>query len=95
MKIYKYELPLKEANIIDIPEGPHKIVHVAEIHRYGMFVWILVSDSENTKELKLIIKGTGHNVEDNLTNQHRGTVVTESGYVWHVFEEGENEQGRD
>ena len=92
MKIYKYRLPIQPLVAITVPKGRHKFVKVAEQHKGELYVWVLVSESDLMKELRLIIKGTGHVIEDQLVDHYIDSVCCTDGYVWHVFEEAQDDQ---
>lgn len=85
MKVYKYELERGEGSIT-LPFGA-KVLHFGEDGNQYVCVWALVDpESELTEDFHYEIYGTGHPVPDNEDLKHKGTVVTASGLVWHLFQ---------
>lgn len=84
--IYKYELEIKQAQVINI-KGYSKILKVAEQNE-RLFIWVSIDpESELIFTSTILIFGTG--IEINETQSERckylDTVLMSSGLVWHVF----------
>lgn len=90
--IYKYEL-FNGSWDIRVPIGSI-VRHVGE-QGDGVYVWIehYMSEQELTddcyKTFKFLVVGTGHEFNDSFERRFIGTVQTQTGFVWHVFQEKE------
>ena len=91
-KVFKYPLEFKGGiQKITIP-GEHPRIIDIEFQNDELYAWALVApDSKNTREIQILMVGTGHEIDDNLTNRfymsmlHLKT-VHRNGFVWHFFE---------
>ena len=80
--VYKYGV-MPGYNLLNIPVGS-KIVHVGE-QNYGLYIWVEQDPSRPIEYKTINVYGTG----DAIRNQHEhhvGSVVTQNGLVWHVYE---------
>jgi hypothetical protein len=85
-RVYKYELPVDDHVIVDMPVGA-KVFSVHE--QYGnVCVWALIDPCENrTQKRSFRIAGTGHPIEYDDRLVFIGSVFMHSGsLVFHVFE---------
>lgn len=87
-KIYKYQLELQgtiQGKSIPLRA---KIIHVAAQYGENICMWAEF-DTEyehNTVYRKFQIVGTGHDILDERL-QYVGTATCDSGFVWHIYEE--------
>lgn len=83
-KIFKYELPIIGLNQIQMPVGS-KLLCV-QMQGDVICLWALVDPDRLNWEVRIMVIGTGHEVESNL--HYIGTVQQLGGtIVWHIFEE--------
>lgn len=78
--VYKYKLD--STSVLLLPMGS-QVVHVGLDNRNYKSIWILQDTSKDKIEYTFVIRGTGHEVEDNLW--HVGT-IPEHPFIWHVFQ---------
>lgn len=86
MKVFKYEIN----GDIRMPQGA-QLLHVGEQqehNRLKLFVWALVNPDEPMVRRVLSVIGTGMTSQED-TSTYVGTVQSQSGLVWHVFDQGE------
>lgn len=86
-RVWKYEVELGQRFTLRVPEHA-EILHFDE-QRGSLALWALVHPELELENRKFEIAGTGHPIEDPAADEaliHRGTVLTTSGYVWHLFE---------
>jgi hypothetical protein len=60
-----------------------EVIHVGLDSRDYKSIWVLQDESRDKIEYTFVIRGTGHEVEDNLW--HVGTIM-ELPFIWHVFQ---------
>ena len=79
--IYKYHFKYYHKNVIELPRGA-KILHIGT-QGDGNFMWALVDPNLPSDDKVFYCIPTGGNVPELST--HAGSVVEESGHVWHYF----------
>ncbi len=84
MKIFKYELAIKDNQVIKMPEGA-KVLTAQEQLNYSLFVWALVNPDAPQEDRTFEVIGIGNDIEPNRNRSFISTVQM-GGYVWHVFE---------
>ena len=85
-KIYKYELSITDFQFINLPRNA-VILHVGEQGDAQLYLWALVVPERHIEKRVIRIVGTGHPLEDDISDEtHLGTVQMSNGLVWHVFE---------
>jgi len=85
--IYKY--PLATADEIDI-NMPADAELLCVREQYGVpCIWALVDTSRPYEVRRLLMLGTGHNLDNVSTSKYVGTVFEAGGQlVWHIFDVG-------
>ena len=84
-KIWKWELEIKDDQVITAPLGGLEYLDVQE-QDGKLCLWGVVTDWETMGAYTIYIFGTGHPIPNYLdTNTYIGTVVMSNGLVWHVF----------
>ena len=94
MTIYKYELEIRDLQVLKIPYG-YKIISIQQ-QDDNICMWVIVDPA--CKDVQVIIRcfGTGHNLEPSFSLEYLGTVVLTnpgieseviSSSVWHFFEQ--------
>lgn len=84
--IYKYRLPICDYPVITLPKGA-QILSVGE-QNGGLHVWALMDDEEKDFIYKKFrIFGTGNPVVSLVDLKFINTIISRTGFVWHVFEE--------
>jgi len=90
--IWKYPLDLKGVQTVEMPEGAEILSVQTQTHSGRVCLWALVSTQVPLSNRRIHIHGTGH-----PTVMQRGafvgTVQTPDGFVWHVFDMGEEQRG--
>ena len=81
-KIFRFELPLQDEAIIQMPEEA-KILSVEAWK--GISIWAECFETHQLVPRVFRISGTGHPVPD---GKFVGTVITPP-FVWHVYDGGE------
>jgi len=84
--IYKYELPVKDDFVLQLPEGA-EILHIGtQYNRPNL--WALVDPNAPKKPIKFIGAGTGHPLPADCTLKYLGTaIMLDDRFVFHVFKE--------
>lgn len=86
-KIFKYELSIKDSQIIKMPIGS-KILSV-QVQYEVPCIWALVEPSKDTTNITIEMFGTGHIIdnEESADRKFMGTIQLGGGnLVFHVFE---------
>jgi hypothetical protein len=86
MKIYKYEIPIKDEFILELPKGA-KILSFQKQHGKP-YIWCLVNQEE-TEPIKFRMIIDGHDFDyDGRYMRFIGTIQMTEGYlVLHLFKE--------
>ena len=80
--VWKFELGLEDKGDVDMPVGAH-IIDV-RMQNGVPCIWAIV-DSEGDRETRrFLIAGTGWPLPG--AGRHVGTVHTDRGLVWHIFD---------
>ncbi len=79
-KIYKYVLELQDQQFVTLPEQ-YQILTVIE-QDGKMVLYAKVKEEKVTKNVTILIRGTGHEIEENVNYIN---TVKMGYYVWHVF----------
>lgn len=84
--VFKYNLSddLFREQIIKMPKGA-EILNVAIIDEI-VRIWAVVNTDEPLVERRIMVHGTGHQMDANLCYLYIGTVIDAVDLVWHVFE---------
>ncbi len=84
MKIFKYELPLEENPVIEMPIGA-SILDI-QYQNHKLMLWAMVSPQDRLIDYNFRIFGTGHDVYCHHQLEYIKTVQDElTGFVWHIF----------
>ena len=85
--IYKYPVPLDEFEL-ELPRGAKILTFQSQNN--NPTIWALVDPLNKLEKRKFVIRGTGHPIMSNTNNDvYIGTIQTEMGLVWHLFEKVE------
>jgi len=83
--IFKYDLKIRDDQTVKMPIGA-KILST-QLQYEKICLWALVDPANEMEERKIIIRGTGHHI-DEMDMKYIGTVQMVGGHlVWHVFED--------
>lgn len=83
--IWRFRFDLAdEVTLTGIPRGAKFLRHVHVDDVIHLSVWAVVDPTAPTEDRQLHVRGTGH--RHGVAGEHLGTVVTDAGLVWHVFE---------
>jgi hypothetical protein len=83
--IYKYTLPVTDEAIVEMPAGAEILPFVHQSSHYEINLWAIVEPNHQKENRRFEVYGTG-NPFLNSRDNYIGTVVTSSGFVWHIFE---------
>lgn len=88
--IWRYEIPLDPKTAIKMPKGAKILFIDTQDHplRHPVpSVWAFIDTDEQEMESWVIrIYGTGHVIEDDISDHYKGSFLTMDGaFVWHVF----------
>ena len=92
-KIFKYELPVDDTVIVDMPKGARPL-HV-DVQRGVPYIWALVDPQHESVKHLFRVAGTGHQIADKQSENYLGTFFLLFGapvkeqLVFHVFDVGE------
>ena len=82
--IWKFEIPLEEKIALAMPKGTQIIAF--QMQGDKACIWGIVEPSRCIETRKFVIRGTGHEFEDD-PGTYVGTVQEFEGrFVWHLFE---------
>ncbi len=87
--IWKFPLVLTDRQVVRMPEGA-QILHVDE-QNGQICLWAGITEGKDTEDREIQIIGTGYPELPDEWVTHLGSVVMQSGYVWHVFERDNHE----
>lgn len=87
--IWKYPLKFEVEQFVMLPMNA-KILSVQQqfdgIDR-SLMLWAMVETEQDVMmERRILLRGTGTVDEIDYSWKHLATIVTESGYVWHIFD---------
>lgn len=85
-EVWKYRLVIDDEQEIEMPKDA-ELLHVAEQHGRIALWALVIPTGQPTAKRVIVIRGTG---DPFWTQPYVGTVLMESGLVWHVFDGGEN-----
>lgn len=83
-RIYKYPIRIQDEQIVHLPTGAE--ILCVQIQNGAPFLWALIEPQTGEEARRIVIAGTGHEMED-CERKYIGTVQMRDGtLVWHVFE---------
>lgn len=84
MKVFKYEVFTDFT--LNLPEG-YEVLSVMDQHNKSQ-MWIKVNDKDtNTKPVRFVTYGTGHDIDEELNLKFVGTFPVVNGmFIFHLFE---------
>lgn len=80
MRIYKYDLPIRDRQQLRLPRGATPLTVGAQGGQLKL--WALVDPEKPPEPVEVCIVGTGHEWPPGF--RHLGTVEVTYGLVWHV-----------
>lgn len=88
MIIYKYEIPIKDEFVIDLPD--HSRILTFQMQNDRPFIWCLVNPYRQIIEQKFKLYGTGQQIFDVNNLDYIGTVqwlehLCGNTFIWHLF----------
>lgn len=83
--IHKYEIPQTRESVIEMPRGA-QLLSVGVDGRDALCVWVECYDQTPLVSRAFYVSGTGWSLDGRPHSRFIGTVVTKTGYVWHVYE---------
>jgi len=84
--IYKFSVPIKDKFELMIPRGAKILTFQAQNNE--PMIWVLVNPKNELSKREFAIRGTGQPImSDDDEDVYIGTIQTEMGLVWHLFEE--------
>jgi len=82
--IYKYQIPIEDSFIIDLP-AKAQILSV-QMQGNRPFIWAMVNPNNSIEEFKFRLYGTGHPIKD-MAVQYIGTFqMMQGSLVYHLFQ---------
>lgn len=86
MKIFKYELQLKDDFSINVPKD--SIILDIQYHSFKLVLWAIIEQENELIERHFKIFGTGQNINYSYGLLHIATVQDpNNNLVWHIFED--------
>ncbi len=82
MKIYKYEIPIKDRFNLILPEQS-KILSL-QLQNGTPMLWATITD-HYTISYDFAVYGTGHKMDEKLYHKYIGTIQQQD-FVWHFFQ---------
>lgn len=83
--VYKYKIELQDEQIVKLPRGV-KILNV-DTQDSEIFIWALVDTERDLREIKILIRGTGHEIISCINKKYIGTIQLLGGkLIYHIFE---------
>ena len=79
--IYKYQLELVEHQVIKVPN--RRIILDIRIQDELYYVWSLVDNRLEDKDLSIYLRGTG--TSDNMQDKRYITTLQDKHMMWHFF----------
>ena len=79
--IYKYQLELVEHQVIKVPN--RRIILDIRIQDELYYVWALVDNRLEDKDLSIYLRGTG--TSDNMQDKRYITTLQDKHMMWHFF----------
>lgn len=85
-RVYKYTLNTQDEQVLDLPMNA-QLLTVGTQNGIPQ-LWALVDiEEERTEERKIIIRGTGHDIDEDAVKEYIATFTMSQGrLVFHVFE---------
>jgi len=83
--IWKIPLTIQDTQQIMLPKG-YEFLHV-DMQGFQLWMWVILNPEAEKLPVTIVVKGTGHWINEDYDFLHLGTVLTLDGLVWHVFEE--------
>ena len=86
MKIFKYEVPIKNNFVLELPI--HCKILSFQAQNENLFIWVLVDTDKALCPRYFCLLGTGHDIDYHPDlMKYIGTVQISNGtLVWHLFE---------
>ena len=85
MKIFKYEIPIKDKFDLELPK--HSKILSFQVQNEKPYIWVLLDETKVLKHRYFTIVGTGHEFEYHPDIMiYIGTIQMGS-LVWHLFED--------
>jgi len=85
-KIFKYQLDIKDEQILEMPKDAE--ILTVQNQRGWLCLWARVDPNFPKENRKIRVIGTGHPLYDKSYLKYIGSAQFDNGYlVWHVFEE--------
>jgi len=85
MKIFKYEIPIKDTFNLELPA--HSKILSLQLQNEKPYIWVLHDENKVLKHRYFTIVGTGHEIEYHPDVMiYIGTIQMGS-LVWHLFED--------
>jgi len=84
--VYKYKASCLGAFSLELPEW-YEILHYG-IQDGSAYIWVKVDTDDDVETVRFHAYGTGWPIGDSDKDFHIhvGTVITDDGFVWHLFE---------
>lgn len=84
MRIFKYQIKVGD-QFVQMPYGSN-ILHVG-MQGTTITIWAMVEEKNSLVNRDITVVGTGWELPKEAVNwKYIGTVQTDGGFVWHVFE---------
>lgn len=88
MTIWKYALPIEYGAILSMPKGA--VILTAQAQGGRPYIWAQVDDEAPEVYHKILVIGTGHELEGPTFGKYIGSIHLHDGqFVFHVFDMGE------
>ena len=85
-KVYKFPLDIADEQVVLMPKGS-KVLTV-QVQKGKLYLWAECNPNEpNMDERSILIRGTGHPINDEIEKEYIGTIqMCDGSLVFHVFE---------
>lgn len=86
-EIWKYTLPRSGLSDLRMPADA-KVLSVG-MQNDVITIWVLVDPFNERIDRHIVVKGTGHPIDETVENSNFIGTIFDGPFVWHVFDLGE------
>lgn len=83
--IFKYEIKIEDYQIVMMPKNA--VILCTGVQYEKMCLWALVDPKAEMEKRRIIVKGTGHTVDEKNMKYIGTNQLMEGHLVWHIFED--------
>lgn len=82
--IFKYEIKMEDSQIVMMPKNAE--ILCSDVQYGKMCLWALVNPNAEKESRLIIVKGTGHSIDEENMKYIGTNQMMEGHLVWHIFE---------